>query len=1163
MRLSRVRIFGFKTFADRTDVRLDGDIIAIVGPNGCGKSNIVDAILWGLGEPNVRELRAATSQDVIFSGSKDRKPLGFAEVHLFFENEDRVLPIEADEVMVSRKLTRSGDSEYRINGRAVRQRDVFELLADTGLGRTGYSIVGQKDIDQALAASAEERRAWIDEAAGVQRYRARKNEAIRRITQARDHLDRVNDILAEIERQRAPLAEEAVRAKRFIEIRDALERVEIGLLAHEYGEAEAALARVLEQRAEIDRGIERELEESERIAATMLEAEREVEKLRSAISDVSRQLESTRAEIAFAEAEIRLESEKIAGLEALGMTLAEEEARAAKRRAELEEEIAEAEAALSHAEACLQEHLSGLADVEAEHRALVARRDAAQRDLEEARNKEQARLRAVASAASRAERLSSIAAELEGIQAAIPDLESGLAESNAALAAIEGRLRDAEAERLERARAVEAALADVDERHQDRRRVASELAVAEAKARGLASTLDSLDGFSQGARAVMEAVQRGELTGEFAPVATAFATKPKYATAIETALGAAANDLIVPHDRMARSAIEYLKQHRLGRATFQPLNLVRASHESRTVPNRKGIVGRAVDLVECREDFRPVAQSLLGRTLVVETLDDAIQAQRDGAWAKIVTLDGDLVHASGSVTGGRHARQTDGPMKRRAELDELERAIAVLQQEAAQYDQQLAATADSIEGLKQALAESVAQVSEIQEERAEARDWHAKLQHELEATVRATHRLEAERVRLNAEDAPTLDSVNLDAVQAEMDQATVALAEFRARHEALAGESERLEKEVDRGKERLSAAQRRLKALEHEVAQRQHRSRGMTPQRADAESRIAAHREAVARHQVLLSGLQDKGRRLADALQESQERHGAESRRLAQSNDARRAYEERALRLEIERTRAEAKRAQVVQRLIEEYGLGEDRLEQVATDDLPEDAAALVSRLRRELRAMGDVNVGAIALYESLESRHREYSIQLEDVLAGIAQIEATISELDRLTRDKFLRTFEAVQVSFRSTFQALFGGGEADIQLSDPENVLQSGIQIDVTVPGKRRQRLELLSGGERSLCANAFLFALLDVHPSPLVVLDEVDAPLDGRNVERFVDLLESFTGRTQFVVITHNPATIERAPVWLGVSMEAGVTKVIPFRAPAATAGSEAAGTLARAH
>lgn len=1148
MKLKRAKIFGFKTFADRTELEFDANLIAVVGPNGCGKSNIVDAIMWGLGEPSARNLRANSNQEVIFAGSSTRKPLGFAEVTLEFDNTDRSLNLDADTVEIGRRLTRSGDSDFFINRKSVRLKDIHDLLADSGLGRTGYAIVGQKDIDAALSASAFERRGWIDEAAGVQRYRLKRHESLRRLQATRDSLERVADILHEIDTQREPLREQAEAARRYRVALESLHTLEIGLLATDFVDASTKMVELDAQVSSWETLIEKESElarELERKAQHLADTLQDTETRTDALRELQQSLLTAQARL---EGQIKLVEQRLASYAEHEENLDQEVSHSSETLAKAESDVVAAEAQVAEATAsltALREEAAGLADLAA----LAAELQTVSEELERARAAETRVTQFEVKSTLDKERRGQIRRETQGILASIPDLESEIAKCEATLE----EARQAAAEREIGRRAQRDLVKDYEQTRRrlevEHREILADLTKLEGRRTSLEHALESLEGVTQGARAVLKAAEGGLLPPCYELVAHSFEVDPDLALAIETALGASQSDLIVPDGSDAKVAIEFLKENRLGRATFQPLRLMRsysASSELRRLAQGAGVVGIASELVSCNADVRPVLDSLLGRILVCESLDDALGLAKTTGWSRIVTLDGEVIFSSGAVSGGAAKNSGPGPVAKRQELSEVNQAIQGLLSKEAQLEQKIARLQGEINQADQ----TPELPDEEQEQRAETERWLISLRSELNEANRSLKRLEQEL----AGEQGALDPEDL-AVAARRPECEARKEELQLKLASVSLEGDLLHRRLEEADARLEVARnwreemvQRRDLLLVSGGNRDARKSQLAEQRTKAEEERkqldVEQNRSVARLSDVATQLAELQVSKAKILQDS----FANSEAIKSSRQAREGADAGMREATVQRVRLDSRKAQAFQRLLEEHGLDEPKIwDAAAAAELPSDARSVVNRLRTEIRDMGTVHVGAIEILEQLDERHDTLKAQFDDVDQSRQQIEEGIRELDRLTSGRFMEAFVQIQEHFRIFFSELFQGGDAELILTNPEEILESGVEIEVTVPGKRRQRLELLSGGERAMSACAFLFALLRVKPSPLVILDEVDAPLDGRNVERFVHALEAFKGISQFVLITHNPLTIEVAPMWFGVTMqEPGVSTVVPFRA-----------------
>lgn len=1148
MKLKTIRIFGFKSFADRVELDVDGDLVAVVGSNGCGKSNIVDAIVWALGELNPRSVRAAQSTDVIFAGSANRKPLGYAEVSLVFDNEDGALPVPTSEVVVTRRLTRDGQSDYFINRHPVRLKDIHELFADSGLGRTGYAIVSQSDVDAALSATPIERRIWIDEAAGVQKYRVRKVDVIKRLDSAVRHLERVSDVIAEIERQREPLREQAEKARRYKELLGSLREVESAVLIKEASD-------LAERIRELEENMRARRAQAEEMRKEAKEADASSENLAKRAEELEVKLESLRARVQQALSTSERAQSRKALLEQRLASLGEIEQDADRLRREHEARVARLNVALQQARRDAEREASAIsvlkeaiAELEASATALVARLEPADAQLAAAREREVHRVRLIAAREEAERRLRSIEGEEERLLESLRSAEDTLAEAD--LAAEEAQQTEAALaeETVAATRRLRELQARLEELEMRRRMLLAEQASLDARVRAVATAIENNETLPVGARAVLAAAENGQITGSFVAFGSAIQVSSELSTAIEAALGASVGDLITPTAEQADAAIRWLKRERAGRATFLPLDLVKPRHERPHAPSRPGVLGIAADRVQCAPEHRAVVEALLGGVILTETLDGAIEVARLAkGFRKIVSLDGEVVFPNGAVAGGAHRNDRSGPVRLAAELEELRSRGNSVLHSLEELQNAIAECARERSSIQAASEESAMRHDEARDQRAEADKARALAKERLNAAQEALNRLRATRdaLRLQAErpiEAPATDVTRLEA---ERNQLLEQLSATRA-------DLEQAKRALQQAEERRTVAEERLAVAIAELEQATVADSPAARLQSIEAERRSLQEELVSVESAVSESARDYEAAQAALQAASKERHAVqaeaheESRRANALREQARALEDAAYQDDIQRARHETKRAGTLVRLLEEYGVDEeDAVRQAHIVSVPDDAEKLTRALRREIRALGEVNVGAIEAWEALSERYEVLARERDDILASKAELDESVAELDRLTRGAFRETFDKVREAFAETFTRLFGGGEANLLLTDENNLLESGVDMEVVVPGKKRQRLELLSGGERALTACAFLFALLKVKPSPLVVLDELDAPLDGRNVERYVELISDFMKTTQFLVITHNVTTIAAAPVWFGVTMQQGVTAVLPYK------------------
>jgi len=1184
MRLKKLQLHGFKTFADKTEVEFADGVTAIVGPNGSGKSNIGDGILWVLGEQKASALRGTRAQDVIFAGSEGRRAMGMAEVSLTVDNSDGGLPVEFGEVMITRRAYRTGEGEYFLNKVPCRLKDIYELFLDTGVGREAYSLVNQGQIDAVLSANAEDRRGLFEEAAGIKKYRVKKREALRKLEATEANLNRVRDIQSEIIGRVEPLRRQAERAEKHLVLKDRLRAIESSLLLVDlrFAEAEMTAARTARERdsaqaAEHSADLAEAEARAQSIVARYAEAEAALEAGRGAHGTAMAAAE--RAESARA-----LAAQRAEGLaQSLRQTAAERE-ELAERRARLIRQVADLEAELGEARAEEVALRRQAGERQAAVQALAERIAALTRQAERRRAESLALARQQASREADAARAGARVAELE---AGLPALHDDAARAQAAAREAQGEVEAARAA-VEVAKAAltaaETALTDVlakrDAARQTVGAAGARANAAQSASVALSTRLRALqeleaaqEGYFAGVKAVFEAKKHGGLRGGFTVVADSFQTPAGYETALETALAASLQDIITDTEEAAKAAIAYLHDHRAGRATFLPLNRMRPGRDTLDMGRAMGltgVLGAALDIIAFDPKFRPALEVLLGRVFVCETLDDALRASTVAkGWNRVVTRTGELVLPTGALTGGRQSGRTANLLGRKTEIASGQTEMRAKQRELEKCQNEIGQAEGAREAAERALSEAQAARQSAQAAKADAERRAERAGGEArradEARAAAARRIESAGATLaqareqaakaaavlasggietaGADETQAMEAEQLamltverDGLQTELTMVRIQLATVAERTGSLdragrgaRGEADSLVAQEERRARQAGAAEEELDAL---VAQAEAREEEVARARAAREAAQAALEAQSAARQALL-----------------QESYGANAQ-MRSLGESRTVALDAVHKNEVREARLQVQRDTLAARLWEEYEISLQSA--LALDEDPEVADGMpqeVARLRRELRALGDVNPAAIEEYEEVRARHEFLLTQAADLEEARAKLLAAIGEIDEGTRGVFLETFQAVGAAFETVFTRLFGGGKTELVLTTPDDILETGVDIVVQIPGKKRQPLALLSGGERALTAAALLFAFLYVKPSPFCVLDEVDAPLDGANVERFADLLRDFGQRSQMIVITHNPTTMEAAPVWYGVTMtQPGISRVLGMQVPA---------------
>ncbi len=1172
MVFKELEIQGFKSFPDKVKIRFDAGVTGVVGPNGSGKSNLSDAVRWVLGETSSRQLRAAGKmEDVIFGGTRRRGAMGFAQVRLTLDNAAHTFDVDADEVTIGRKYYRSGESEYTINGQICRLRDVYELLLDTGIGRDGYSVIGQGRIAEIVAAKSSERREIFEEACGIAKYRYRKTEAERRLAAAGENLERLRDILGELESRVGPLEKESAKAQKFLELSAEKKTLEVTLWTDGVHRAREAVRQQV-------RDYETAQADYERFDRETKAAEQEAEEIRMQAQQLTVAVERLNGDI-------RSITEQISGSDSRIAVLENDILRNDESAASLRQEIADGEQDSTEAEAALQRHRAVAKTMEAEGEKLAAQIDALNEEIAHLTDqstasgarKDTLREELTALTAQRTEaQVAQAAAEAaeETARQRLPALEQSVQEETARRDETKQdlddtvryrRMMEENEKQLANVRSgLELKLknrrAALDEADNAEQRLGRELDAARQRLSVLRELEKNMDGYQNSVKAVMRAAGARRLRGIIGPVSAILKVEPGCEVAVETALGGALQNIVVENEAAAKAAIALLRNDNAGRATFLPLDTVQPGVFRGRL---SGTARLASSLVQADRRYDNIVSSLLGRIIVVDDINEASRVARDNGFrSKVVTMDGQVVNAGGSFTGGSVQRSA-GLFTRKQEMEELRVKAAKLQKDC------LAAQEKTDQCKEQADALQAELTATVSEQITAAND-----------KVRA----EAEHKRLEAA-LQQLES-NLAARRQEIDALHAALAESRSKAEnaaaqqtELTGKIDRLTDELNRiaeGDDNFLAQQSDLaqklsaKRLEQvtrqkdaelaysQIAALEQRAQDAAARRASLEeslaalaarsencrAEIAAIRQAKADSQ---SEIAQKEKAIREATEQRLERQQAETAALARartSADSREETGREMARLAERKAAAETEYDQTVAKLWDEYQLSVSQAEELCIDF--ESLTALraqVADLRGKIRALGSVNVSAIEEYKEVKARYDEMTRRVTDVEESRSELSRMISKLSAQMKEIFTDSFRAINENFGRVFTELFGGGEASLVLEDESDVLACGIGIRVAPPGKVIKNLEALSGGEQALVAISIYFAILAVNPAPFCILDEIEAALDDANVVRFAQYLRRVSDKTQFIVITHRRGTMEAANVLYGVTMqEDGVSKLL---------------------
>ena len=1172
MRLKELEIQGFKSFPDKTKIAIGEGITGVVGPNGSGKSNISDSIRWVLGETSSKQLRGTGKmEDVIFGGTQSRGAMGFASVALTIDNSDHGLDMDADEVTIGRRYYRSGESEYSINGQNVRLKDVYELLLDTGIGRDGYAIVGQGRIAEIVGAKSAERREIFEEASGIAKYRYRKNEAERRLAAAEGNLERLRDILSELERRVGPLKRDSEKAQQFLELSEKRKGLEITLWVDAIRRANDALRdqqrRYEAAQADYDR-LSRQLDAFDEQSAALRE---EAQQLMLTVEQANTDIRTITEANAGSESEIAvLKNESEHSRFRIDEANTELE-RAGQGRESIEREAADHRAAIealrtgmAALDARVAELRTALHKLEEKAAASGERRDVIDAAMARLQDTATAAKVRAASAQSAGE---AAATRLAEAKRRAEELKTSAAATEEERRRAERRFKDAE-EAVTRNDNIKAGLKlKLDSRRRQQADAAEALQKADREKSAAAQRIHiledlerNMDGYQQSVKSVMRAAGAGRLRGVIGPVAGILTVEKGYETAIETALGFALQNIVVEDQGCARAAIGFLKDERAGRATFLPLDTVQGT---RFTGRLTGTAEVAADLVKADPKYQHIIDNLLGRIIVVEDLTEASAVARSlGYRNRIVTLDGQVINAGGSFTGGSTARSV-GVFSRKQELDELRSRLTKLEARRAEAEKELAARKAEVDNLS-------AQLAGAEGEGMNAATEHVRAGLEVERLTKAAAQNEETARNIEQEIAAQQAAVTQnEAARAEAEKtqadAEAEMAKYTAELAALGESTGSLTAEREHITTELSEKQLQRLADEKDIGLHEAALQGLQSRTGEAEARarelqtvIEAAKAKIEANALKIAEMErtrgDNLQKIAAAEQTIRTANAARMEKEAAveklNRDNRALTDERErmsgemARLAERKTAAETELNTTASKLWEEYQLTEAEAEKLCVPFANvADLRRQVAEVRGKIRALGNVNVGAIEEYKEVKERYDFMKAQVTDVEKSRAELNRMIAELCSEMQEMFTASFKEINRNFGAIFRELFGGGSARLYLSDENDVLNSGIEIQVSPPGKVIKNLSALSGGEQALVAISIYFAILAVNPSPFCILDEIEAALDDVNVTRYAQYLRRMTERTQFIVITHRRGTMEAADVLYGVTMqEDGVSKIL---------------------
>lgn len=1170
MYFKKIEMHGFKSFAEPVTIEFDQGITCIVGPNGSGKSNISDAIRWVLGEQSPKMLRGGKMEEVIFSGTDSRKSRGMAEVTLVIDNENGNLPIDYKEVAITRRMFRSGESEYRINGNQCRLRDIRDLIMDTGIGVDGYSIIGQGKISDILSNKTESRREIFEEAAGIVTYRTKKAESERKLASTGANMERVNDIVGELESRIGGLREDSIKAKEYLKLRDRYKELEINItlknienleLKNEYIKDDLSeLTALTDEYDERKSELEAELGEYSKRSETLESISAETrEKLLAAIDDLNaavnkEQLDKERL-ISIDENTDRLKNE----IKLLTVKREREE----KNRRDYDGKKAEIDGKLTDASCTLREKIAVYDSAADELAALMERADKYKNDIFELSS-------AINSGKAEINSLRRLQETLEKREAALYSEKNAGEDSNKETLDSLNRIRnernklDEELEEIKERSAAERRLfTQEQEREKALSKEVEELRIKLGQLSARMKTIEEMESNYEGYNYAVRHIMKSGLAGIHGVVAELIEVPKGYETAIETALGGALQNIVCADDSSAKAAIRSLKESRAGRMTFLPLSSIRGKAvKNRRLEGEAGFMGFGPDCVKFDEKYSGIIDYLMGRVILVDNMDNAVRMSKIVSDFRFVTLDGEVINARGAITGGRYKNKTANILDRKAEIVSLREEIALKTEEHGLKESKLQVLRENIAGFSVRMANFDERLRQKQQEIL-AKENEAKLSEAMLNDIKTgSDKLLKELENIHTEKETSERMIREITEKTEADHMAVKEAE------KLADEQQTLysvrKEAFDSISEEITAARIAVNSCESEKAHADSMAARIGAMIREIDTDIASREEQLEDMRLerlritegnsdtesVVREKENEKQRLEDYLKEVAEEKAAVSSNVAKLNSEKEAVssklsgvQNQKYELEIKNAKNETQLDTYKNKLWEDFGVSYIQAMEFKSDEFVMSMAVKENRqIKNRIKELGEVNVGAIEEYETVKERYDFLVGQRADIQEAMDGLIKIINDMDKTIRIKFKESFDEIVINFEEKFKELFGGGHAELRLSDENDPLQSDIDIVAQPPGKKLQNINLLSGGEKTLTAIALMFAVLKAKPTPFCILDEVEAALDDANIDRFIDCLRKFTG-IQFTLVTHQKATMEHADVLYGVTMpEKGVSKVL---------------------
>ena len=1179
MLLKSLELHGFKTFPDRIKLSFDKGITSIVGPNGSGKSNISDAIRWVLGEQSAKTLRCSKMEDVVFNGTDKRKKTGYAEVTLSIDNKDRILPFDGDEVAVTRRYYRSGESEYMINKATVRLRDIHELFMDTGLGRDGYSMIGQGKIDSIVASKSEERREIFEEASGISRYRYRKTEAERKLKSTEENLVRLRDIVGELEDRVGPLKKQSEKAQKFLVLSEEKKGLEIALWLNTLDNS-ANIIKEQDDKIDIQRAqyenAEQELanisSETESIYLKNGEITSKIDTIRRNISQFESEVSNNNALISVANNDIEHNKETITRLET-------EIEQLDNSFTEIESQIKEKKENVEKLKLSIEEKQKEYNEVSENLNTISVDASRSGDEIQELNSKlaelSQKSANAKVVLLTSDSSINELNERIESLNSSLSEKESNLETTSKMLEDYKAQGKDS-AEKVERLsnsiKGLELKINNLKARNENSKGEIDRLTLDSNEKLRRANILEdlekNLEGFAHSVKTVMNLSRHGKIGGIHGPVSRLIKVPTDYAIAIETALGGAMQNIVTGNEEDAKRAIRTLKENKGGRATFLPIATIKPRYLNENgIDSCFGFVGVASDLCDCKDEYKGILQNLLGKIVIAEDLNSAVSIAKKYSYRfKVVTLDGQVVNAGGSLTGGSLNKRT-GLLSRASEIEKYRKEAKVLADKANELKEQYSNSQQEFAKYEADILGTRGDLSTEQQELIRLRTEYKACQNEYDSLVNSIDFTKNEIVECEnkisnlQKDKETADK-EFSAFEEEIANIEKTTSNLTGNRLALTEKREQLSEKLQNIRLEIVTFEKDKEALISEIRTSEYNSQHQTERKENLRNQIVSVNsnidiinKKIESYTNISNNYQDKIAEFNNAIEklngdkEKFEKKSVELRQKEKDLNSTREVSGRELaRLEERKINLQKQYDDIIAKLWDEYELTKRQAEEISIEiENVSTARKRLNEIKSSIRGLGSVNVSAIEEYKEVSERYEFLGAQVSDVEKSKNEIERLINDLTKQMKDAFIENFHEINKHFGQTFKELFGGGTASLELANPDDILNSGIDIIAHPPGKIVVHLEALSGGEKALVAIALYFSIMKVRPAPFCVMDEIEAALDDVNVDRFAQYMRRMTDRTQFITITHRRGTMEESDVLYGVTMQdEGISKLLELRA-----------------